>query len=80
MDGMDEVEKKNVLAARGAKNLAEVVNGVRGKKVADLSSEVKKAYKLKAAGRYEDPPMSVEAIVKKEFPDGSFPKPWGSSI
>eukprot|EP00413_Alexandrium_margalefii_P009184 CAMPEP_0204532434 /NCGR_PEP_ID=MMETSP0661-20131031/11723_1 /ASSEMBLY_ACC=CAM_ASM_000606 /TAXON_ID=109239 /ORGANISM="Alexandrium margalefi, Strain AMGDE01CS-322" /LENGTH=77 /DNA_ID=CAMNT_0051538673 /DNA_START=66 /DNA_END=299 /DNA_ORIENTATION=+ len=77
---MDEVAQKSAMQARGCKNLAEVVNGLRCKKGADLGKEVKKAYKLKAAGRYEDPVMSVEAVVKKEFPDGAFPKPYGSTI
>mmetsp|Transcript_180 Transcript_180/g.496 ORF Transcript_180/g.496 Transcript_180/m.496 type:complete len:81 (-) Transcript_180:114-356(-) len=80
MEGVNEVEKKSALATRGAKNLAEVVNGLRGSKAASLSGDVKRAYKLMAAGRYEDPPASVEAIVKKEFPDGSFPKPFGSTF
>eukprot|EP00414_Alexandrium_minutum_P012466 CAMPEP_0113827672 /NCGR_PEP_ID=MMETSP0328-20130328/4885_1 /TAXON_ID=39455 /ORGANISM="Alexandrium minutum" /LENGTH=76 /DNA_ID=CAMNT_0000795663 /DNA_START=17 /DNA_END=247 /DNA_ORIENTATION=- /assembly_acc=CAM_ASM_000350 len=75
---MDEVEKKTALAARGAKSLAEVVNGIRSSKGSDISVDVKRAYKLMAAGRYEEPPMSVEAIVKKEFPDGSYPKPYGA--
>eukprot|EP00411_Alexandrium_monilatum_P122601 CAMPEP_0175649434 /NCGR_PEP_ID=MMETSP0097-20121207/8838_1 /TAXON_ID=311494 /ORGANISM="Alexandrium monilatum, Strain CCMP3105" /LENGTH=80 /DNA_ID=CAMNT_0016955369 /DNA_START=18 /DNA_END=260 /DNA_ORIENTATION=- len=80
MDGMDEVAAKSAMMARGCTSLGEVVNGLRCKKGIDFAKEVKKAYKLKAAGRYEDPVLSVEAIVKKEFPDGNFPKPYGSSI
>eukprot|EP00413_Alexandrium_margalefii_P039189 CAMPEP_0204602452 /NCGR_PEP_ID=MMETSP0661-20131031/56661_1 /ASSEMBLY_ACC=CAM_ASM_000606 /TAXON_ID=109239 /ORGANISM="Alexandrium margalefi, Strain AMGDE01CS-322" /LENGTH=77 /DNA_ID=CAMNT_0051613409 /DNA_START=58 /DNA_END=291 /DNA_ORIENTATION=+ len=77
---MDEVAQKSAMQARGCKRLGEVVNGLRGKKGVDFAKEVKKAYKLKAAGRYEDLVMSVEAVVKREFPDGAFPKPYGSTI
>mmetsp|Transcript_13829 Transcript_13829/g.38066 ORF Transcript_13829/g.38066 Transcript_13829/m.38066 type:complete len:81 (+) Transcript_13829:93-335(+) len=80
MSGMDDVEKKTALATRGAKNLAEAVNGLRSSKAASLSVDVKRAYKLMAAGRYEEPVASVEAIVKREFPDGAFPKPFGSAM
>mmetsp|Transcript_174 Transcript_174/g.484 ORF Transcript_174/g.484 Transcript_174/m.484 type:complete len:81 (-) Transcript_174:60-302(-) len=80
MDSMDEAQLKSAMQIRGCKHLAEAVNGLRSQKGVDLSKEVKRAYKLMAAGRYEDPVMSVEAIVKKEFPDGVFPKPYGSTL
>mmetsp|Transcript_12557 Transcript_12557/g.29493 ORF Transcript_12557/g.29493 Transcript_12557/m.29493 type:complete len:80 (-) Transcript_12557:112-351(-) len=79
MDGMDDAQKKMFLAARGAKNLSEVVSGLRGKKV-DFAKEVAMAYKLKAAGRYDEAPLSVGAIIKKEFPDGQMTKPFASTI
>mmetsp|Transcript_47633 Transcript_47633/g.108079 ORF Transcript_47633/g.108079 Transcript_47633/m.108079 type:complete len:80 (-) Transcript_47633:76-315(-) len=77
---MDEAQKTASLQAKGCMHLAQVVNGLRQQKGIDLGKEVKKAYKLMAAGRYEEPVMSVEAIVKKEFPDGAFPKPYMSAI
>mmetsp|Transcript_24226 Transcript_24226/g.36414 ORF Transcript_24226/g.36414 Transcript_24226/m.36414 type:complete len:81 (-) Transcript_24226:82-324(-) len=80
MDAMDEAQQKVAMQVRGCMHLAEVVNGSRGTKGISFDKEVKRAYKLTAAGRYEEPVMSVEAIVKKEFPDGSYPKPWGSTI
>mmetsp|Transcript_24578 Transcript_24578/g.51072 ORF Transcript_24578/g.51072 Transcript_24578/m.51072 type:complete len:81 (-) Transcript_24578:127-369(-) len=80
MDGMDEASQKVAMQARGCKHLAEAVNGLRGTKGVSFDKEVKKVYKLMAAGRYEEPAMSVEEIMKKEFPDGSYPKPWGSTI
>mmetsp|Transcript_91196 Transcript_91196/g.294973 ORF Transcript_91196/g.294973 Transcript_91196/m.294973 type:complete len:95 (-) Transcript_91196:93-377(-) len=90
MEGMDEAQKKIALSAQGAKSLADVVHGVRGeracaprmascfesKKWENFPKEVKKAYKLKVAGRFEEQPLSIEAIIKKEFPDGNFLKPW----
>mmetsp|Transcript_105081 Transcript_105081/g.328650 ORF Transcript_105081/g.328650 Transcript_105081/m.328650 type:complete len:95 (+) Transcript_105081:76-360(+) len=90
MEGMDEAQKKVALGAQGAKNLAEMVHSVRAaraaaprmascfesKKWENFPKEVKKAYKLKVAGRFEEQPLSIEAIIKKEFPDGNFLKPW----
>eukprot|EP00416_Gambierdiscus_australes_P034802 CAMPEP_0171102442 /NCGR_PEP_ID=MMETSP0766_2-20121228/57834_1 /TAXON_ID=439317 /ORGANISM="Gambierdiscus australes, Strain CAWD 149" /LENGTH=78 /DNA_ID=CAMNT_0011562735 /DNA_START=57 /DNA_END=293 /DNA_ORIENTATION=- len=78
MEGLDEAQKKVLLAAQGAKNLTEVVGWFRGKN--NFAKEVAMAYKLKAAGRFEEAPLSVEAIMKKEFPDGVMPKPFGSTI
>mmetsp|Transcript_52086 Transcript_52086/g.148479 ORF Transcript_52086/g.148479 Transcript_52086/m.148479 type:complete len:86 (-) Transcript_52086:109-366(-) len=83
MDSMDETQKKAQLAAKGAKNLTAAVLSVREQKAMrknfdSFSKEVKKTYRLAAAGRFEDAPPSFEDVLKAEFPDGQFGKPYGS--
>mmetsp|Transcript_69240 Transcript_69240/g.196202 ORF Transcript_69240/g.196202 Transcript_69240/m.196202 type:complete len:86 (+) Transcript_69240:104-361(+) len=83
MEGMDDAQMKAALAARGAKHLTEAVSCAREQKAIrknpeSFAKEVKKTYKLFAAGRFEATPLSFEEILKKEFPDGQFGKPYGS--